>query len=124
MSKESEYILGVNQTELERLEFQNSVWENCTNDFLNKINIKKGSKCLDAGAGPGFVSVNLLDRVGDEGEVTALEPSEFYLNFFRDHCKKNNLKNVNVKFVGTQLPVTLTIDGEVLAAPAAKAKAK
>ena len=33
-------------------------------------------------------------------------------------------KNVNVKFVGTQLPVTLTIDGEVLPAPAAKAKAK
>ena len=33
-------------------------------------------------------------------------------------------KNVNVKFAGTQLPVTLTIDGEVLAAPAPAAKPK
>jgi SAM-dependent methyltransferase len=97
MTEESEYILGVNQTELERLEFQNSVWENCTNDFLDKINIKIGSKCLDVGAGPGFVSMNLSKRVGVEGEVTALEPSGFYLNYFRDLCNKNNLNNV--KFI-------------------------
>jgi hypothetical protein len=32
-------------------------------------------------------------------------------------------KNVNVKFANTQLPVTLTIDGEVVV-PAAKAKTK
>lgn len=32
-------------------------------------------------------------------------------------------KNINVKFVSAQLPVTLTIDGEVLVAPV-KAKAK
>ena len=97
MSEESEYILGVNQTELERLEFQNSVWEDCTNNFLDKIQIKKGSKCLDVGAGPGFVAMNLRDRVGDEGEVTALEPSEFYLNYFKEYCKKKNLNNI--KFI-------------------------
>lgn len=94
MTEESEYILGVNQTELERLEFQNSVWENCTNDFLVKIQIKKGSKCLDVGAGPGFISVNLSKRVGEEGEITALEPSGFYLNYCKELCTKNNLNNI------------------------------
>ncbi len=89
-----DYILGVNQTELERLEFQNSVWKKVTDDFFERIKIQTGWKCLDVGSGPGFVSMDLLKLVGDEGEVTALEPSEFYLNYFKDVCLKKNLKNV------------------------------
>lgn len=97
MSKNEEYILGTNQTELERLEFQHGVWKKITGSFLAKLNIQKGWKCLDVGAGPGFVSVDIRNITGDSGEITAIEPSEFYLNYFKEYCAKNNFNNV--KFV-------------------------
>ncbi len=89
-----EYILGVNQTELERLEFQHKVWKDITDNFFERIQIQKGWKCLDVGSGPGFVSMDLRKLTGDEGEVTALEPSELYLNHFKEVSKKNSWRNV------------------------------
>lgn len=94
MAKGSEYILGINQTELERLEFQHSVWKKVTDSFFDRIKIQKGWKCLDVGAGPGLVTADLRERVGDTGEVTALEPSELYLSHFQEKCKINNWTNV------------------------------
>ncbi len=96
-----EYILGTNQTELERLEFQHGVWKNITDSFLEKLNIQKGWKCLDVGAGPGYVSMDLRSIVGDAGEVTALEPSDFYLSYFKERCERNNFQNV--KFINGNL---------------------
>lgn len=97
MIKEKEYILGINKTELERLEFQHKVWKKITDDFLDKIKIGKKWKCLDAGAGPGFVSADLRNRVGVSGEVTALEPSKVYLDHFRNYCSIKNWDNI--KFI-------------------------
>jgi len=36
-----EYILGINQEELERLRFQHGVWKDVTDDFFDRIGIKK-----------------------------------------------------------------------------------
>jgi len=94
LHKNSEYILGINQTELERLEFQHSVWKKVTGNFFDRIRIQKEWKCLDVGAGPGLVTADLRERVGDTGEVTALEPSELYLSHFKEKCKRNNWTNV------------------------------
>jgi len=101
MSEKNEYILGVNQTELDRLEFQHGVWKNVTDKFLDNCNIKKGMKCLDVGSGPGFVSMDLRQRVDDKGEITALEPSEYYLNYFKDYSEKMNW--TNIKFINSDL---------------------
>jgi SAM-dependent methyltransferase len=40
------------------------------------------------------VATDLRERVGPEGEVTALEPSEFYLNWFRTESEKKGWKNI------------------------------
>lgn len=96
-----DYILGVNQKELERLEFQNSVWREITNDFIARCGVTKGMKCLDVGAGPGFVSMDLLNIIGSEGELTALEPSEMYIEHFKNYCKEKSL--TNVKFINSTL---------------------
>ena len=40
MGKKNEYILGVNQTELERLEFQNKVWKKLSLLKFLVVNIK------------------------------------------------------------------------------------
>ncbi len=92
----NEYLLGVNQAEFDRLQFQHSVWRSNTNAFFDRIGVGKGWDCLDVGAGPGFVSFELRDRVGDNGEVTSLEPSTMFLNWFANQVEQKGWKNVHV----------------------------
>ncbi|MCX6351269.1 MAG: methyltransferase domain-containing protein [Bacteroidetes bacterium] len=84
MSESKEYILGINEPELERLKFQHGVWGEVTNSFLARLKIQLGWKCLDVGAGPGFVAVDIADWVGKSGEVTLLEPANYFLEYFRN----------------------------------------
>lgn len=91
---DKEYIFGVNKAELERLRFQHGVWRGVTDAFLDKLGIGHGWKCLDAGAGPGFCTIDIRERVGEEGKVTALEPSEFYVEYLRNEVKKRGWANV------------------------------
>lgn len=93
MKEKKEYLLGSNQAEYDRLKFQHNVWKEVTDGFLDKVQIKEGWKILDAGAGPGFVSEELRERTGESGEVTVLEPSEFFMNHFRETCRNRNWKN-------------------------------
>jgi ubiquinone/menaquinone biosynthesis C-methylase UbiE len=92
--KRQEYLLGENSAELERLRFQHSVWEAVTERFILRLGIKNGWHCLDVGAGPGFVSWDLLDLVGREGSVTLLEPSAYYLDHARQQAAERRLTNV------------------------------
>jgi len=109
MSNQNPYLLGINQKELERLQFQHKVWAEVTNGFLDRLDIQKGWKCLDAGAGPGFASMDLLKRVGEEGEVTLVEPSKLYLQHFDNQLKSNEeLKSMNYQLLnGTVETVVL-----------------
>jgi len=92
---ESEYILGISQEELERLRFQHGVWKNVTEKFFDRIGVAKRWNCLDVGAGPGFVSMDLRERVGESGSVTALEPAQYYLDYFKDEAQKLGWKNIH-----------------------------
>lgn len=89
-----DYLLGVNQQELERLRFQHSVWGHVTRAFFHRLGIQKGWRCLDVGAGPGLVSFDLRDLVGESGDVTALEPSEFYVKWLETEVASRGWKNV------------------------------
>jgi len=91
-----DYILGSNTNELERLRFQHGVWKKITDGFLDSLNIQQDWKCLDAGSGPGFVTFDLRDRTGESGEITALEPSEFYTEYLKSEINSRGWKNVKV----------------------------
>ncbi len=97
MKQPSDYLLGVNETELERLRFQHNVWAPVTQKFFDRMKVHRGWKCLDVGAGPGFVSMDLRERVGEQGEITALEPSRFYLDWFKEEAAKKSW--TNIKFI-------------------------
>ncbi len=92
--EEKEYLFGTNEPELQRLKFQHEVWRPMTDSFIKRIGVQPGWKCLDAGAGPGFVSMDFRNIVGDSGEVTLLEPSDFYTNSFRKYADKKNWDNI------------------------------
>ena len=95
-NQQGNYLLGVNQQELERLQFQHSVWGQVTRKFLERIGVQKGWRCLDVGAGPGFVSMDLRELVGETGEVTALEPSQFYLDWLGKKIATKGWNNVKL----------------------------
>jgi len=95
MEDQKEYILGINLEELERLRFQHGVWKKVTDSFFDRIGVAKGWKCLDVGSGPGFVSMDLRERVGESGEITALEPAQYYLDHYKGEADKRGWKNIN-----------------------------
>ncbi|HYM21418.1 MAG TPA: methyltransferase domain-containing protein [Candidatus Kapabacteria bacterium] len=97
MTDNEPYILRINDVELERLRFQHSVWKKVSDDFFDRLGVGAGWKCLDAGAGPGFVANDLRERVGASGEVTALEPAEYYLDYFKQKSAERGWKNI--KFI-------------------------
>ena len=45
-------------------------------DWMDALRLKSGDRVLEIGAGPGFVSLALADRVGPTGLVYALDRSE------------------------------------------------
>jgi SAM-dependent methyltransferase len=91
-----EYLLGYGDSELDRLKFQHSVWGPVTRRFLERLGVGPGWRCLDVGAGPGLVSTDLREIVGEAGEVTALEPSQYYCNWLQAEVERKGWQNVRV----------------------------
>lgn len=89
-------MLGDGEAEIERLRFQQSVWGPVTERFFDRIGVQSGWRCLDVGAGPGFVSMELRSRVGESGEVTALEPSNLFCSWLGREIERRNWSNLNV----------------------------
>ena len=48
------------------------------------------------GGGPGFVTIDLRERVGPEGNVTILEPSSFYLEYLQTTVQERGWNNVHL----------------------------
>jgi len=75
MSDTPEYLLGTNDRELQRLEAQHEVWRDLAVAALDRAGVGPGSAVLDLGAGPGFVTRDLAERVGPAGSVVGLDES-------------------------------------------------
>jgi SAM-dependent methyltransferase len=50
-------------------------------DWMDALHLKSGDRVLEIGAGPGFVSLALADRVGSTGLVYALDRSADALSY-------------------------------------------
>lgn len=96
MTQEYEYLLGDGDAELDRLKFQHTVWGPVTERFFDRLGVGKGWRCLDVGAGPGLVSIDIRERVGESGEVVALEPSAYYRDWFQGEINRHGWQNVRV----------------------------
>ena len=88
------YPLGTTDSELERLAFQHEVWGGCTRAFLDRIGVPTGARVLDLGCGPGFVTFELAERVGDRGEVVALDESPRWIEHVEGEIRRRGVRNV------------------------------
>jgi SAM-dependent methyltransferase len=93
---DSDYVLGTNDSEIERLGLQHLVWRPAMLEAWRRAGITRGSRVLDLGAGPGFSCADLGEIVGAKGEVIAIERSERFASAARELCARKHLTNVRV----------------------------
>jgi SAM-dependent methyltransferase len=70
---EERYSLGRTPEEYERLRVQARIWEIATGRLLDQVGLAPGSRCLDAGCGPGETMRLIANRVGPTGLVTGID---------------------------------------------------
>jgi SAM-dependent methyltransferase len=67
------YSLGRTPEEYERLRAQAQAWEPATGRLLDRVALAAGSRCLDAGCGPGETMRLMAQRVGPSGHVLGVD---------------------------------------------------
>lgn len=90
MSLKSEYVLGTDQTELQRLKLQHDLWRDHLIRLWDKANFKSGQSVLELGCGPGFTTEDLAKHLQYRSEVAAVDIS----NNFLDYLKNKNISKV------------------------------
>lgn len=107
--KDRDYLLGTHDDEVARLGLQHRVWRPRVLDAYRRAGITSGSRVLDAGAGPGWASLDLAEIVGPGGRVQALERSERFLEHLTTTARERHLDNVethNLDLVTDPLPAS------------------
>ena len=108
MSQERSYYLGTHDQEIRRLGIQHRVWRPHVLDAWRRAGVTTGTSVIDAGAGPGYASLDLAEIVEDEGKVYALERSERFLDALNGAAAARGLENIethNADLVTDDIPV-------------------
>lgn len=92
---ERDYLLGTHDEEIERLGLQHRVWRPRVLDAWRRAGITTGMRVVDAGAGPGWASLDLAEIVGPDGRVHALERSARFLAALRSAAALRRLNNID-----------------------------
>lgn len=90
----SEYILGTNRTEWERLCLQQRVWGGVSDAFLERLGVASGWSCLDLGCGPGLTLPSLRSRIGESGSIVALDESPLWHEHVGELVRAEGWRNV------------------------------
>lgn len=92
MSGEKDYVLGTDQTELQRLKLQHDLWQDHLIRLWEKSGLTSGQSVLELGCGPGFTTEDLSQYLKHKSEITAVDISDNFLSY---------LKNKNIPGVTT-----------------------
>ncbi len=63
-------------------------------EWMDAIDLKPGDRVLEVGAGPGYVSLLLADRVGPNGLVYAVDPSPDALAYLEQRQKERGITHI------------------------------
>lgn len=99
MSEERDYLLGTHDAEVERLGLQHRVWRPRVLNAWRRAGITVGSRVIDAGAGPGWASLDLAEIVGPEGRVHAFERSARFIEVLNRSAAARGLRNIEAATV-------------------------
>ncbi len=74
--------------------------EEHTDELLTALAIPKGARVADLGAGTGFFTWRLAERVGPSGHVTAVDIQQQMLDLASQQVKRRGLSNVDYVLAG------------------------
>jgi len=64
--------------------------------LMKRAGVETGMRVLDAGCGPGRLTIPLARRVGSKGEVVAVDVQSSMLSKLRDRLERERLTNVQI----------------------------
>lgn len=82
-SHHTDYVLGTEDAELERLGFQHQLWSHTAHRLWLRAGFQPGNRIIDLGCGPGFAAFDLSQLVGTQGSVLAIDAAARYLEFVK-----------------------------------------
>lgn len=113
-SRRPGYVLGMAQSEIDRLERQHEIWREETERTWDDAGVDIGQTVLDLGSGPGFTSVDLLERVGRSGRVVAVDSSVEATDVLRHRIASDGLERLEVITADAGEVDYLAIDPDVI----------
>ena len=75
--------------------------------LLDRAGVAPGMRVLDAGCGPGRLTIPAAERVGSDGEVVALDVQEEMLARVRRNVASRGLTNVQTVLAGLESVTTV-----------------
>jgi ubiquinone/menaquinone biosynthesis C-methylase UbiE len=78
--------------------------------LLKMLDVKAGMVVADIGAGSGYHSFRLSEKVGDKGKVLAVDIQEEMLDIIRKRMKKDKIENIE-PVLGTEIDPKLPAGG-------------
>lgn len=103
---EENYLLGTDDVELQRLSQQHETWKEEVDQLMKSADIKTGSHILELGAGPGFLSMELAERVGSHGHVLGVDVSSRFAAYFQERASAAGFSQMAYR-VGDVLDIEL-----------------
>lgn len=91
-----DYLLGMEPSEVRRLERQHAAWRDVTSNVWGLAGFGVGQTLIDLGSGPGFTSVDLAHLVGESGRVIAVDSSLTATDQLRAMTSRNGIENIEV----------------------------
>lgn len=90
----TDYVLGTHDEEIARLGLQHRAWRSRALAAWRTGEISPGQTVLDVGCGPGFASLDLVELVGPDGLVIAMDKSERFLAYLDATCHERRIDNI------------------------------
>lgn len=100
MSKD--YVLGVDQIELDRLKLQHDLWESEFINLFSSVEFSKIEKTLELGCGPGYTTETFSKMTQGRVHITATDLSDKFLNYL-DSKKIKNVKTQKANILDLDL---------------------
>ena len=92
----SDYFIGVNESEIDRLRAQHEAWRPETERLWKDAGLSSCRSILDLGCGPGFTTLDLARLAGPAGDVCAVDKADVYLTWLAGRARASGATNVRV----------------------------
>jgi cyclopropane fatty-acyl-phospholipid synthase-like methyltransferase len=104
----TDYFIGVNALEIDRLRTQHETWHPETELLWQRAGFPSMSSIVDLGCGPGFTSLDLARIAPPTARITAVDKAAPYLAYLSDRVRALAVTNVDVMHADISKPGSLS----------------